>query len=75
MILEKLGKDFDACVEIGPERPGKDSAYMLDSTKLRKELGWTDTVSLGEGIDETIAWAKRFKDELPSLPIRYEHKP
>jgi dTDP-glucose 4,6-dehydratase len=75
MILEKLGKDFDACVEIGLERPGKDSAYMLDSTKLRKELGWTDTVSLGEGIDETIAWAKRFKDELPSLPIRYEHKP
>ncbi len=24
MILDKLGKRFEDCVEIGPERPGKD---------------------------------------------------
>src|SRR5581483_9291479 len=46
MILERLGKSFDDCVEIGPERPGKDTAYTLDSFKLRSELGWRDTISL-----------------------------
>src|SRR5258708_1202521 len=40
MILARLGKPFDDCVEIAPERPGKDTAYMLDSIKLRTELGW-----------------------------------
>jgi dTDP-glucose 4,6-dehydratase len=75
LIVDRLGKDFDACVQVGPERPGKDAAYMLDSSKLRTQLGWTDKVPLGEGIDDTIAWAKRFSSELTRLPIRYEHKP
>jgi dTDP-glucose 4,6-dehydratase len=74
LILKRLGKDFDACVEIAPERPGKDATYMLDSTKLRSELGWADTIPLAAGIEETIAWARRFGDALPSLPTRYAHK-
>lgn len=76
MILERLGKDFDACVEIAPERPGKDQAYMLDSTKLRSELGWRDTVALEDGIAECVAWAERFRDHLLSMKSwDYEHKP
>ena len=75
LILDRLGKDFDACVEIGPERAGKDAAYMLDSTKARTELGWADAVPLGAGVDDTIAWAREFKDELQHLPISNVHKP
>jgi dTDP-glucose 4,6-dehydratase len=75
MILNRLGKSFDDCVEIGPERPGKDTAYMLDSVKLRTELGWRDTVSLEQGIDDVIRWAERFSDALSSLPTKYDHKP
>ena len=75
MIVKHLGKSFDDCVETGPERPGKDSAYMLDSVKLRSELGWRDTLSLEQGIDDVIRWAKRFGGELKSLPAQYRHKP
>lgn len=76
MILDRLGKEFDACVEIAPERPGKDQAYMLDSAKLRSELGWRDTVALEDGIAECVAWAERFRDHLLSMPSwDYEHKP
>jgi len=74
-ILAKLGKNFDECVELGPERPGKDAAYMLDSSKLRDDLGWRDRIPLGDGIDDVIAWAKRFQDQLPALPSSYIHKP
>jgi dTDP-glucose 4,6-dehydratase len=73
-ILSRLGKSFEACVELGPERPGKDTAYMLDSFKLRSELGWRDRISLAEGIDETINWAKRFNSALSELPLKYIHK-
>ncbi|MGZ5872884.1 MAG: GDP-mannose 4,6-dehydratase [Bradyrhizobium sp.] len=75
MIVKHLGKSFDDCVEIGPERPSKDSAYRLDSVKLRSELGWRDTLSLEQGIDDVIRWAKRFGGELANLPAQYRHKP
>ncbi len=74
-ILARLGKRFEDCVEIGPERPGKDTAYTLDSFKIRTELGWQDRTSLVEGIADTIDWMKRFEAVLPTLPSKYEHKP
>jgi dTDP-glucose 4,6-dehydratase len=75
MILKRLGKSFEDCVEIGPERPGKDTAYTLDSFKLRTELGWRDAFSLQQGIDDVIAWAERFRTDIPKLPTKYDHKP
>jgi dTDP-glucose 4,6-dehydratase len=73
-ILDRLGRRFEDCVEIGPERTGKDTAYTLDSIKLRTELGWRDAISLEQGVDETVAWAERFKNVLAKLPAKYEHK-
>ena len=75
VILDKLGKPFTDCVEVGPDRPGKDQAYMLDSFKLRTELGWQDKISLDEGIDDVLDWAERFRDALATLPSTYIHKP
>ena len=75
MVLERLGKSFADCVEVGPDRPGKDQAYTLDSFKLRTELGWQDKISLGAGLDDVIAWAERFRGDLSSLPATYVHKP
>jgi dTDP-glucose 4,6-dehydratase len=74
-ILKQLGKSFEDCVEIASERPGKDTAYMLDTSKLRTELGWRDTISLERGIDDVIRWAERFKGDLAKLPSKYVHKP
>jgi nucleoside-diphosphate-sugar epimerase len=34
-----------------PERLGKDHAYLLKSDKLRA-LGWTDTITLKQGLEE-----------------------
>jgi dTDP-glucose 4,6-dehydratase len=75
MILKRLGKSFDECVEMAPERPGKDTAYTLDSLKVRTELGWRDRISLEQGVDDVITWAERFSKELTKLPSKYEHKP
>ena len=75
MILARLGKSFADCVELGPERPGKDTAYTLDSFKLRTELGWRDRISLEDGVGDTISWAERFRSVLSDLPMKYLHKP
>jgi dTDP-glucose 4,6-dehydratase len=46
---------------IVPDRPGHDRRYLLDSTKLRRELGWEPEISFEDGVRETADWyaAKR----------------
>lgn len=74
-ICGKLGVKFGNHVEIVGERLGKDSAYMLDSKKLRGTLGWQDHVALDAGLDDCIAWAKKNFEDLKQLPYDYIHKP
>jgi dTDP-glucose 4,6-dehydratase len=39
-----------------PDRPGHDRRYLLDSSKLRSELGWRDEIGFDEGLEETVRW-------------------
>jgi dTDP-glucose 4,6-dehydratase len=73
-ICEKLGVRFENHVEVVGERLGKDAAYMLDSTKLRGSLGWSDRVSLDAGLDECITWVKTNMKDLEKQPFGYVHK-
>ena len=75
MICTRLGAKVEDCVEIVGERLGKDSAYALDSGKIRQKLGWSDRISLEEGLDETIAWVEQFFDDLTAQPQEYLHRP
>lgn len=74
-VLQTLGLNFDASVEIVGERLGKDSAYMLDTTKIRTELGWSDKIDLATGIGQTIDWVRENLPALERLPQSYVHKP
>lgn len=73
-ICNKLGISFAQHVEVVGERLGKDSAYHLDSSKLRTELGWQDRIALDQGIDECIDWAKNNFEALKATPYDYIHK-
>jgi dTDP-glucose 4,6-dehydratase len=70
----KLGARFEDHVEIVGERLGKDSAYHLDSTKVRKELEWSDQINLDTGIDECIAWVQANLETLRNESMNYIHK-
>lgn len=75
MIAEKIDVSFEDYVEEASDRLGKDSAYLLDSTKARKELGWEDQIRLEQGIEETIDWVQENLDVLRNQPFHYIHKP
>jgi dTDP-glucose 4,6-dehydratase len=55
IILGELGLPA-SLKTIVPDRPSHDRRYLLDSTKLRTELGWAPQISFEEGMKETIAW-------------------
>lgn len=74
-ICVKLNVRFDDHVEVVGDRIGKDTAYHLDSTKLRTELGWQDHIVLDRGLDECIAWVQANIDVLRSQAFNYQHKP
>jgi dTDP-glucose 4,6-dehydratase len=74
-ICSKLGARFEDSVEVVGERLGKDAAYMLDSSKLRRTLGWEDRIGLDQGLDQCIAWVKQNLKDLRRQPLDYVHKP
>ena len=67
LITTKLGRRFEDVVEIAPDRLGQDAQYLLNSSRIKSELGWAPRMSLDEGLDETIAWVKRYLDDLRDL--------
>ena len=69
------GANFDAVVTAGEERLGKDQAYFLDSNKIRTLFNWTDTISLEQGVEETISWVRDNLDVLQAKEIGYVHQP
>ncbi len=73
-ICDFLGVEFSDIIENSDERLGKDQTYKLDSSKIRNELGWKDTISLQEGILSTIEWIDSNLITLKGLPHNYIHK-
>ncbi len=61
-ILAAMGKDADD-FEWVRDRPGHDRRYAIDSSKLRRELGWTPAhTDFAEGLQDTIRWYEANED-------------
>jgi dTDP-glucose 4,6-dehydratase len=54
-VLEHTGKPA-SLKTIVPDRPGHDRRYLLDSTKIREQLGWREETGWEDGIAQTIGW-------------------
>lgn len=54
-VLAAAGKPTDLKT-IVPDRPGHDRRYLLDSTKIRTELGWEPEIPFDRGLADTVAW-------------------
>jgi len=55
LVLAVLGRPA-SLKEIVPDRPGHDRRYLLDSGKIRADLGWAPQVAFDRGMRETVEW-------------------
>jgi dTDP-glucose 4,6-dehydratase len=55
LILDTLGRPRSLKTVV-PDRPGHDRRYLLDSAKIRRELGWSPAVEFSDGLRATVQW-------------------
>ena len=55
LLGRREGEDL-ALITFVTDRAGHDKRYAIDSSKLRKELGWVPSVSFAEGLEYTVRW-------------------
>jgi dTDP-glucose 4,6-dehydratase len=55
LVLQLTGKP-ESLKTIVPDRPGHDRRYLLDSAKIRRELGWQPEISFEDGLRATADW-------------------
>jgi len=55
LVLAALAKPAELKTIVA-DRPGHDRRYLLDSTKIRTELGWEAEVAFDTGLAATVAW-------------------
>jgi dTDP-glucose 4,6-dehydratase len=59
LVAEKTGKSLAALrATIGyvKDRPGHDRRYAIDCSRLKRELGWAQSVDFDAGLSRTVDW-------------------
>jgi dTDP-glucose 4,6-dehydratase len=69
LVLAALEKPAELKT-IVPDRPGHDRRYLLDSSKLRRELGWKPEIPWEDGLGETVQWYAANRDWWEPLKAR-----
>ncbi len=58
ILIDLLDAKEDECISYVDDRIGHDFRYDIDYTKINKELGWSPSVNLKEGLEKTVKWYK-----------------
>ncbi len=49
-------QQYQKLIHFVADRPGHDFRYAIDSSKIKKELGWTPIWTLDRGLKKTVQW-------------------
>jgi len=70
-VARVMGVPFEQLCQVTEDRLGQDSRYWLDSSAIKRELGWEPKISLEEGIKEMVEWGRKYLDQLRDWPMDY----
>jgi dTDP-glucose 4,6-dehydratase len=59
IVAEESGHksdEFKKLISFVKDRPGHDRRYAIDCSKLKRELGWEQSVDFDAGLKKTVRW-------------------
>lgn len=62
MAAELPTKPCEKLIAFVKDRPGHDRRYAIDATKIKTELGWEPSVTVEEGLRQTVEWYLSHRD-------------
>jgi dTDP-glucose 4,6-dehydratase len=71
LTAEALGMPFEQLCELTGDRLGQDSRYWLDSSAIKRDVGWEPQIGWKEGLGEMVAWGRKYLDQLRDWPMDY----
>ncbi len=57
-LIKIFGKD-KSYIKLVKDRPGHDRRYAIDSSKIRRELGWEPKFDIDFWLEKTVEWYKK----------------
>lgn len=55
-VIEHLDKDPEEWIEHVPDRPNHDRRYLIDPSKIERDLSWRPLVDFEQGLADTVNW-------------------
>jgi len=71
LTAEALGIPFSQLAEVTEDRLGQDSRYWLDSSAIKRDVGWEPQIGWQEGLKEMVDWGRKYLDQLRDWPTDY----
>jgi len=66
-----LGMPFEQLCEVSGDRLGQDSRYWLDSSAIKRDIGWEPQVGWDEGLAEMVAWGRKYWNQIQGESTEY----
>lgn len=66
-----LNIPFEQLCEVVGDRLGQDSRYWLDSSAIKRDVGWEPQISWEQGLAEMVDWARKYLPQLREWPMDY----
>jgi dTDP-glucose 4,6-dehydratase len=68
---DALGMPFEQLCEMTEDRLGQDSRYWLDSSAIKRDIGWEPQISLEDGLKDMVAWGRKYLEQIRDVPTDY----
>jgi len=71
LAAEALKVPFDQLCEVTGDRQHQDSRYWLDSSAIKRDVGWEPQIGWEEGMREMVDWGRKYLPQLKTLPTDF----